>query len=283
MEDIVIDYNSIGGLPNPKIPTHVVTLPIDNKPAILVNLYRLFLCSYVANKRFTNISVYSSDGMVIREHVVNRIQFYILSRNTPIGKYKLSVSNNTSSPLIVDFADFANLGDYINPGYICAIKQGTYINISAEVEENTYSGSHHTRNNFISNFDRTRIITSEKDIDYNTGLVKFIYQDNISAVDLMKLVKELINEKLDKILHTVESEDREYFILTRNIGIITIKNDYSSIIANALLVYIYRCSQIYHLKDKSHHNNSQLEIHNITLNELKPLVKKAVELLKSDL
>jgi hypothetical protein len=296
MKDTTIDYSAISNLENPVVPTHVARFSVKNCPAITVNLLRVFLTSYIPTKRFANIVVECTDGMVIREHIVNRVQFLIVGRDTPVGKVKLSAANGGDSPLVIDSKLFKIAQLNSNP--ICSIRPGAIINIHADIEENTYVDVSHVRHNFISRFDRTGITVHDKngvedkecfDVEYNSGEVMVIYQDNITAKEVMSLAKSLIFKKLDEILATVVEEDKDCFVFSRGIATIRVKDDYSSIIVNSLLVYMYMADveskdpHYYQLVDIHRYAESKLEVRDIQLPALKAIVKTAVENLKKDI
>lgn len=294
--DNILDYRAVATkygvtCDNPVVPTHVVTMVVENVSCVLVNALRCIMYGYIPTKRFDNVTVKTTDGMVIREHVCNRIQFVILSRKCPLGKVNLSIVHDSvkKNPIIINSNMMKDLSKYLNPTYLCAIKQGAIIEITADVEEDTYANIRHVKHNFLSNFSRNIISHDDKginiddlpciSIEYNTGTVRAIYQDDISGEDVLILSKKIIVDLFTHLQQMYVEENREYFTLALDTVILRIKGDYSGILANLLFVYIFSVDSTHTLCDYVDHSDSSLEIKNITQKEVHPLIKSAIDLI----
>lgn len=294
--DKILDYGAIAKkygvtCDMPVVPTHIITMEIKNLSCVLVNAMRCVMFGYIPTRRFDNVTVKTTDGMVIREHVCNRIQFVALSRKCPLGDFTLSIAHDSEkkNPIIIDAVMIKELSKHVNSTYLCAIKQGAIIDITASVEEDTYANIRHVKHNFLSNFSRDVISHDDKgvdidslqhiDIEYNSGNIKMIYQDVISGDEVLSLTKKIITDIFSHLLDMCIEENREYFTIALDTVILRIKGDYSGILVNLLFVYIYSIDPSYTLCDSVDHSDSSLKIKNITQKEAHPLIKSAINLI----
>jgi hypothetical protein len=294
--DKILDYKTVAAkygvtCDTPVLPTHIVTMAIKNIPCVLVNTLRCIMYGYIPTRRFDNVTVKTTDGMVIREHVCNRVQFVALSRKCPLGDITLSIAHDSEkkNPIIIDATMIKGLDKHLNSTYLCAIKQGAIIEITASIEEDTYANIRHVKHNFLSNFSREIISHDDKGVDidtlqhigieYNTGNIKMIYQDVISGDDALRLAKKIITDIFNHLLAMCVEENREYFTIALDTVILRIKGDYSGILVNLLFVYIYSIDPTHTLSDSVNHSDSSLKIKNITQEEVHPLIKSAISLI----
>lgn len=258
--DTILDIKGIGkkyntDIPQEIVPTHFATIKLKNVICQMYNLYRHVLEHRIPTKRLSDITIKCDDPNAIAHHVKTRLMTLRLPRNTPLGRIKLDVKHtfNTPAPIDIDTRMFKCVNsssttfDKLFDG--CPIMElgvGKSCTIEAIVTESTTNIESDERFNEIINFDITDIVVTNQDgkekapnvpmdIEYNSGNVVMMYQDNITLKELMAMASNTIKEYLQMLLNSLEDFQKN----ASGYIICDLPDDQSTIIAHTILAFIY--------------------------------------------
>jgi len=259
VEDKILDYSDIENYNKAtKVKTHIASLYIKDWSCQLVNLYRIILTSFIPTKRLYCSQVNHTDTATFTGLIKLRCEDNVLDSTTPLGKVELKDVHNFGfrNPIKIRYGSFKynnseTLLKYNFNDVIMEMPPRESIHIIAEVQEARYIDTKLTKHKFCKIFARPEkeyrtynengVSLDEimnADFEYCSGLIQFIYQDSMNLKSLMGIVKNILLEYFQEILDNYES----HFMYKGDEIVFKLYNDSSTIIANAIFIYLYDIS-----------------------------------------
>lgn len=259
----------------PVIKTNIIYLEIEDFTDKLTSSLRYILGDLYPTKRIINVEIKTNDKVVLTNHVKQRINEIVLSSDIPEGKINIKKTHNlaTRSPIYITTHDFIhkqikNINNYVNYLPILCIGPGKTIEIEAEIIEEKAAINNSVFNKYICYFNREQIKIFNQDridfdevdlmeIEYNSGTLKILYQDNIKGNVVIKNAFKYLKEYFEDIKTNIN----DLTVSSVTATMIRIPLDKSGVLTNLLHVYIYNTSdKKIDIKDISGNISFSLEI-----------------------
>lgn len=293
--DNVLDYNGIAKKLNIpanytiNVPYHTVELHIDAWPIEFTNSVRFILNKLHPVTRLNIIIAECSDPKILKDWFEYRINSMAISCKCPTQTFSYEALHQHSfdGPLNITLLD-SSISKFINKSVLGVIDKGRFIRLEGEIIKTCgldfgnirfdFSSVAIRKNNEFEQYD-------ENGVTYNKGIYRFTYEDDISAVEVMKNVFTIFRDIIGELKDNLDS----YLDESVDIPYITIPRDRSCIIAVCIKHYIYKDApeqirQIQQAYNKTQDKTSSIiEFRMTTMKEIRPYIEKGLNSLYKDI
>lgn len=289
INDKIISFNDIAKkykIENTEIinnlETHYVKVEFDDWPCQFTNSLRYLLCMYYPTKRMVITNIETTDEKVILDSVRKNVANIKVAEKCDIENFTYTIEHNhkNMNPIFVDLRD-SKIAKYINAADICVIGKGHTLQLTCSVVEK--SGIEGMSNHyFASSFNREKMKQQKKQIktekfSYDTGIVSFIYTENIDAENVVQNAFNMFKEIINEVLNNMDN----YLRLNIDTPYLLVPKDRSRILANCMVHFIYLENMKILFSISSSHNelenSSKIMFPSITQEQIIPIINDGLK------